>query len=204
MTDISRDLARIALFPPLIPAVTFAGALFLQCRYPLGILDGSSLGLRLSLGLVLCAPGMALLFSGVHELRRNGTNVRPTLPAVSLITSGVYAWTRNPIYVGGSAALLGFAAAAGLDWLFVLYVVSFLALHFGVVLPEERYLLRRFGDTYCRYRAGVPRYMNCRFENGLRPASNPSAASAERSAAAARHSKTTSCGTIPRARRGSR
>jgi protein-S-isoprenylcysteine O-methyltransferase Ste14 len=84
--------------------------------------------------------------------------VKPSLPTLKLVTSGVYAWTRNPFYVGGSAMLLGSALATGLDWMPMLYVASFVLLHYGVVLPEENYLQRKFGDAYRQYQTSAPRY----------------------------------------------
>jgi protein-S-isoprenylcysteine O-methyltransferase Ste14 len=52
----------------------------------------------------------------------------------------------------------GIAIALASDWTLVLLVPAAFVLHFGVVLREERYLARKFGDDYRRYLAQVPRY----------------------------------------------
>jgi protein-S-isoprenylcysteine O-methyltransferase Ste14 len=57
------------------------------------------------------------------------------------------------------AALFGVALLFALDWLVLLIIPSCLLLHFGVVMREERYLERKFGDAYRRYRESVPRYL---------------------------------------------
>jgi len=62
------------------------------------------------------------------------------------------------MYVGGVVALLGIALIFGLDWAALLLIAASLVLHFGVVLREERYLERKFGEDYRRYKASVPRY----------------------------------------------
>jgi protein-S-isoprenylcysteine O-methyltransferase Ste14 len=55
-----------------------------------------------------------------------------------------------PLYVGGSLLFQ-------LPWAWVLLPAVFLALHFGVVLPEEEYLEAKFGETYVRYKQDVRR-----------------------------------------------
>jgi len=54
--------------------------------------------------------------------------------------------------------MLGFALLFALDWLPVAVIPAQLILHFGITLPEERYLEGRFGVDYRRYKAAVPRY----------------------------------------------
>jgi hypothetical protein len=84
--------------------------------------------------------------------------VHPSRPALTLVESGVYGRTRNPMYVGGVLVMLGCAFVFALDWLPLLVVVSLVILHFGIVVPEEVYLERKFGHRYGRYKSRVPRY----------------------------------------------
>jgi protein-S-isoprenylcysteine O-methyltransferase Ste14 len=77
----------------------------------------------------------------------------------TLVTQGVFGWTRNPIYLGGSLALVGFALAFALDWVLMLWAASLPLLHYGVVLREEAYLARQFGDAFRSYCAAVPRWL---------------------------------------------
>lgn len=78
------------------------------------------------------------------------------------MTSGPYRFTRNPIYIGLSAVYLGIAALAGSLWIALMLVPALFILQFGVVLREEAYLERRFGDDYRAYRARVPRWIQVR------------------------------------------
>jgi protein-S-isoprenylcysteine O-methyltransferase Ste14 len=91
--------------------------------------------------------------------QRIGTNARPSQPTVVLATTGMFTWTRNPMYVGGSFALLGIAVGFALDWVILLLALSLPLVHYGVILREEHYLERKFGDEYRRYQAKVPRYL---------------------------------------------
>jgi protein-S-isoprenylcysteine O-methyltransferase Ste14 len=158
MTQSFSDVPRIIVFPPIIPLVTIFSAVLLQWLRPLALFAQVALIYRASLGIIVLAAGIALLVAGTYALSRNDTAVKPSLPTTKLVTAGVYAHTRNPFYVGGSLGLLGIALTMGLDWLPILYVGSFVLLHFGIVLPEEEYLDRKFGDAYRQYKAAVPRY----------------------------------------------
>ena len=90
--------------------------------------------------------------------RRIGTHARRSQPTLALATNGAFTRTRNPMYVGGSLALLGISIGFAIDWVLLLLVGSLPLVHYGIILPEERYLERKFGDEYRRYKTKVPRY----------------------------------------------
>jgi len=95
----------------------------------------------------------------MRAFRAAGTNVEPWKASTALVAGGLYAYVRNPIYVGMVLILAGLAFLFASDWTLVLTVVAFVpAIHFGVVLREERYLTAKFGEAYRRYVATVPRY----------------------------------------------
>jgi protein-S-isoprenylcysteine O-methyltransferase Ste14 len=153
-----RDSPGVLLFPPLIPLAMLAAGAVLQWLAPLGW--STHLGAwRFGCGLLLALGGLVVALLGVQALRRRGTNVRPMLPTLAIATDGIFAWTRNPIYVGGIALSAGVALTFGLDWALLLHPFGFLLLHRGVVLREERYLTGKFGDEYRCYRASVRRYL---------------------------------------------
>lgn len=102
--------------------------------------------------------GVLLAATGRRTLVRLGTNVSPLQPTTALATDGVFSWTRNPLYSGGTLVMFGLAVAFALDWLLLLILPSMLTLHFGVVRREEEYLEGKFGNQYRRYKATVPRY----------------------------------------------
>lgn len=66
----------------------------------------------------------------------------------------------------GSLALFRIAIGFALDWVLLLMLVSVPLVHFGIILREVRYLERKFGDQYRRYKAKVPRvlvaFLKCR------------------------------------------
>lgn len=152
------DSPKVLLFPPLIPLAMLAAGAALQWLVPLDWPTHRG-SWQVPVGLVLAFAGLAVVLLGVLALRRHGTNVRPTLPTLSIVTDGIFAWTRNPIYVGGFALSAGISLALGLYWALLLHPFGLLLLHRGVVLREERYLARKFGEPYRSYQATVRRYL---------------------------------------------
>jgi protein-S-isoprenylcysteine O-methyltransferase Ste14 len=75
-----------------------------------------------------------------------------------LTTTGPYAYTRNPLYLGSAIIAIGFAIAAQSVWIVVLIVVMFAAIYVPVVRAEEAYLRSRFPE-YAAYAAHVPRFI---------------------------------------------
>ena len=101
---------------------------------------------------------LLFLFS-FREFRRAGTSVRGSKRTTTIVRTGPYRLSRNPIYL--SFILLGFGLSVWLNdlWLLVTLVpaVGFIA---AVVIPrEERFLDRTFGDQYSSYKATVRRWL---------------------------------------------
>jgi len=106
--------------------------------------------------LVLGAAGLAWCLS--LFARSGGGTPNPIDPPKVLVTSGPFAWTRNPII--GSHALAAFGVALLVaSPAMVLFVVAIGAVVPGLVAHEERVLERRFGEAYVRYRDVVPRWI---------------------------------------------
>lgn len=115
---------------------------------------------RLVVAVLLLAAGIAVALAGVLSFRRARTTVNPLRPgqASAMVTTGVYRWSRNPMYLGMLLALAAWAAwlgsllaLVGLP-LFVAYMVRF------QILPEERALAARFPEEFARYAASVRRW----------------------------------------------
>ena len=109
----------------------------------------------------LAATGMVICGIGVAAFLRTRTTLNPMKPESSstLVVSGLYKVTRNPMYLGMLLALAGWA-------FFISNVLAFLVLPGFVVYmnrfqiePEERALASRFGDEFLRYAARVRRWI---------------------------------------------
>jgi protein-S-isoprenylcysteine O-methyltransferase Ste14 len=145
--------------PPLLVWLVVAGAMLGATYAAPGLsftLAGSS-----AIGLLLVIAGVALAFAGVVAFRRQRTTVNPLTPGASssVVSSGVYRVSRNPMYVGLLLALAGWAVylsnagAASLLPVFVAYMTHF------QIKPEERALLAKFGSEFAQYMSRVRRWL---------------------------------------------
>jgi protein-S-isoprenylcysteine O-methyltransferase Ste14 len=155
----NNDTPGVIAPPPLIATVAVVFGLLLDRLLPAYVL-GTMLSFRerVTLGALLAVAGGALAVTAERRFKAVGTHVPPWKPALHLATSGIYQRLRNPMYVGLMLLVGGIGVALASDWTLVLLVPMAVVLHYGVVLREERYLERKFGEEYRRYKAAVPRW----------------------------------------------
>jgi protein-S-isoprenylcysteine O-methyltransferase Ste14 len=154
-----RDTAGVIAPPPLLALAAIVFGLLLDGLFPAYVLTVLlNFDQRLPIGLALMVIGLALVIAANLSFRRAGTHAEPWKPSTEIVTTGVFAWLRNPMYVGGTIALIGLAILLASDWMVVTTLVMALVLHFGVVRREERYLNEKFGKVYRDYCAQVSRY----------------------------------------------
>lgn len=105
--------------------------------------------------------GVVVAAAGVVAFRRHQTTVNPFQPAAAstLVEKGIYRRTRNPMYVGVTLALLGYAAFLSHPMALLLVVLFPAYIQVFQIAPEERALDRLFGEAYARYKERVPRWL---------------------------------------------
>jgi protein-S-isoprenylcysteine O-methyltransferase Ste14 len=122
-------------------------------RVPLGFICGTLFlvlarptSLTLTAGGAVALLGLALRAWAAGHIRKNS----------ELATSGPYAYTRNPLYLGSFLLGLGFTIAAGRPILGLLFVAIILGIYLPVMRVEAATLSRLFGEDYTRYEQAVP------------------------------------------------
>lgn len=152
----NTDHPNVIAPPPLIFLGCAALSGLIHYAYPLQVAKYP--GLRWT-GFVLAAISGSFAIWAVRSFTAMGTNLRPDRPAVALVRTGPYRFTRNPMYL----SLCSLQLALGLildDWIPLLFVVPMaVILHFGVILREESYLEAKFGEPYRTFRRQVRRWM---------------------------------------------
>jgi protein-S-isoprenylcysteine O-methyltransferase Ste14 len=144
--------------PPLVALLLAAGMWLAAATLPALAI---AFPWRHGLAIGIAGIGVGFALTGVYAFHRAGTTVNPMQPAAtsSMVTSGVYRVSRNPMYVGLLLALAGWAVflSHALPFLFlpafVLYMNRF------QIAPEERALSAKFGDEYEAYERAVRRWL---------------------------------------------
>jgi protein-S-isoprenylcysteine O-methyltransferase Ste14 len=124
-----------------------ANAGFISWRYPLVVIF-------ICIGFIFAMPAFLAFI-------RAKTTVNPiNIEAAStLVTTGVYRYSRNPMYVGLTCLLLAWWAYLSIAWLFIGPVVFIIVINYLQIIPEERVLLLKFGREYEYYQSQVRRWL---------------------------------------------
>lgn len=122
-------------------------------RVPLGFLCGALFlffaqptAWTLLIGAIVALPGLALRGWASGHLKKNE----------ALATTGPYAYTRNPLYLGSFIMGVGFTIAAGRVFLVLIFVLMILGIYLPVMRVESETLAELFGKKYTRYASEVP------------------------------------------------
>ena len=144
-------MPRRLYFPPLLQFLVYGLVGYLLAVNLPGL--GFEFAAVLWASVPIALAGLIVLLVAVRSFARVGTTVNPIEPdkAGKLVTSGLYRFTRNPMYlgmllvlIGGALALQNIAALAGP----ALYMISMTRFQ---IIPEERVLERSFGSAFTAY-----------------------------------------------------
>lgn len=152
---VDQDSAKVGFPPPFI----YLGILLLGFAYTslTGRL-GPAGTISYIAGLPLILLGAAVILAGTELFRREETAVRPWRTVTSLVTTGIYRFTRNPMYLGMALVHAGLAMCFNSFTALLLLPVAILIIQIQVIAREERYLFGKFGPEYAAYKKQVGRW----------------------------------------------
>ena len=156
MSD-TADTANVIIRPPIAWALAVLAGLTLQWVVSLPFMPASVPAGWV--GGMVFVLALALFAWAIVTVTGAGSNVPTNRPTTSIVESGPYRFTRNPIYLGMFLGLIGLAIAFDNLWLLMMLVPFALVIRYGVVAREEAYLERKFGDVYRGYRRRVRRWL---------------------------------------------
>ncbi len=155
--DDTADTAQVIVRPPIAWGLAVIAGLALNWLVPLPFLPADlPTGW---LGAMVFGLALALVAWAIVTITRAGSSVPTNLPTTTIVESGPYRFTRNPIYLGMSLGLIGLAIAFDNLWLLMMLVPFALVIRYGVVAREEAYLERKFGGVYRGYHSRVRRWL---------------------------------------------
>jgi protein-S-isoprenylcysteine O-methyltransferase Ste14 len=151
------DVANLGLVrPPLVYLGSILLGLLLHFAWPLPLVRHPA-SAPIGAGVVLMAVG--LFIAAVRTFRAAGTPVPGNRPTTSIVRTGPYRFSRNPIYLAFSALQVGIALWVDSLWLFVTLLPALALMSFWVIPREERYLEARFRSEYLPYKSSVRRWL---------------------------------------------
>lgn len=158
MEDNKKDGAAVRIAPPLVYlGGVVVGVILHAFMMPLSI--EISPGLRIAAGVTAAVLGLVFAGGAIGLFRQTGQDPKPWESTPQIISTGVYRFTRNPMYLG--MALLQIAIGVGLAnwWVIILVPIVLAIVYATAVRHEEHYLQRKFADEYNHYKASVRRWI---------------------------------------------
>jgi protein-S-isoprenylcysteine O-methyltransferase Ste14 len=152
----NSDAPNVKIIPPLIYFAGLVIGLLLSFWMPTKLLSSSAAWV---LGAFFMITGGALAGSAIFKFESRGTTIRPDRAASSLVMSGPYKITRNPMYLGLALLYFGIAIAEQSLWALILLPLVLIIIQRKAIEPEEAFLERRFGAEYTGYKASVRRWL---------------------------------------------
>lgn len=158
MAHPTDDNAQVIAPPPLI----YLGFLSLGLVWHFGVANDPiplDAVVRHAFAIVLGAAGVVPIVAALGSFRRAGTPPQPWEPTQTIVTTGIYGRTRNPMYLGMASIYLALALVLNSVAALVLFVPVILVMEWGVIWREERYLTGKFGAVYTDYQHRVRRWI---------------------------------------------
>ena len=158
MTEINKDRPNINknVHPPIVALFYIAFALILGrfIQIPLAVP-----AIFNNIGFALTLIGFLFGVGAFIEFRKARTTLDPHSSVKNLVTTGVYGFSRNPIYLGFLLMVIGLPLNSGYYWGFFISPFYALTMNRLVIEREESYLEKKFGDVYTGYKSRVRRWL---------------------------------------------
>lgn len=141
--------------PPLMVVPCWAVAYTLHQFWPLAL--PPSIWLQIA-GIVLIAIGLGLIVVIGLRFRKARTHIEPWKPSTALVTTGLFSFSRNPIYLAFCIITAGVGLLVNSLWVVISALPVALLIQVLVISKEEAYLENQFGDAYRAYKNRVRRW----------------------------------------------
>jgi protein-S-isoprenylcysteine O-methyltransferase Ste14 len=154
----ASDRANTFPWPPVLFVAALLAAWAMDQAIPItwpGVDDGAARIIGIGFGVA----GVILVAWAISALIGGGTTVMPDKASTALITSGPFGYFRNPIYLGEVLILLGLAELTKNVWYIVAAAAFAVLVTILQIVPEERHLEARFGDSYRDYKRRTRRWI---------------------------------------------
>ena len=154
--ELNHDNPGVKTPPPLIFLGFGLFGIVLDYFKPLTITGPSWLGYLGMLILISSFLGFGYM---VNFYKKNETEIEPTKTTSKIITSGLYRYSRNPVYLISCAGPIGLGFLFLTYWAMFAFIPALIVVYFTAVKKEEQYLGKKFGQEYLDYKKKVRRWL---------------------------------------------
>ncbi|MFQ5932033.1 MAG: methyltransferase family protein [Nitrospiraceae bacterium] len=151
-----KDISRPVAPPPIIYLVCVLVGFGLDQLSPQPLLAQT---VQYTVGFAIIAVSFLLFGLALREFANSKTSVNHHTPTTAIVSTGPFGYSRNPIYVSMTMLMVGIATVVDSVWILVMAVPAVVITHYFVILREEVYLERKFGDEYLSYKSTVRRWV---------------------------------------------
>jgi protein-S-isoprenylcysteine O-methyltransferase Ste14 len=155
---VSEDSPGIYIPPPLVYAAIFFLSILVQHTWPLSTAFFHTQTATIT-GIIFVIATVLVNLTAIRQFVRSKNTIVTIKPAHSLQTTGIYSRIRNPMYLGLVLLYTGLAFLTGNWWTLILLPFVVVVVNYFMIRPEEKYLERRFGQSYLEYRSKVRRWI---------------------------------------------
>lgn len=153
------DSAQVRVPPPLLLLLCVLGGVAFEKAIPFSLISTSSgEWVRWWAGSACLLVALALILSAVISFKKAHTALEPWKTTSALVTSGIFRFLRNPIYLGFIFIGVGVGFYLKSHWVLMAQIALFLLYRFYVIPKEETYLKNKFGNDYSNYCDRVGRW----------------------------------------------
>lgn len=142
--------------PPIVYLLSIAAGVALHLAWPIRF---ATAALSTPLGVATTILAIGLFLAAVRTLRAAGTPIPGNRPTTTIVRTGPYRYSRNPIYLAFSLLQVGIALWVNATWLLVTLIPAVLLMSLVVIPREEAYLETHFPADYLPYKCAVRRWL---------------------------------------------
>jgi protein-S-isoprenylcysteine O-methyltransferase Ste14 len=151
-----NDHAQVVVNPFVIYITLGLCAVLIQRLLPIPFLSQPSASL---MGLIVMIISFIFGLPAMMNMLAAKTTPNPHRPTTTLVFSGPYRFSRNPMYIGLTLLYTGLMTYLQLTWGLILLPIVIWLISIWVIVPEEKYLEQKFGAEYLNYKTTVRRWI---------------------------------------------
>lgn len=151
------DVPDVVIHPPIALAIALVLAFALNWFVPLPFVPPAIP--HIQTGVLLAIAALLMVRWAAVTFRKARTNILTSQAATTIVATGPFAYSRNPIYLAALIGIIGAAIAFNSLWFLAALLGIYVVLRYGVIAREEIYLERKFGAPYLDYKSKVRRWL---------------------------------------------